>query len=280
MEWINPPEKFRILQILTQSDQLQTADNRRNLLRFCGLEKYSGLVQLDKPAEQFAISVISTLSNVSLTVESSRKIGLVVFLDNLSQLDSSLSDEDKDFIQQLITKGEPGKAAPVIQPQQSTKMMEQSQFPVKRDQVFISYSHKDREWFEKLQTMLQPMMRRQIISVWDDTRIKTGAKWRDEIQKALAAAKVAVLMVSREFLKSNFIAEHELPPLLEAAEREGLKIIWVCVNTCMYEETEIELFQAAHDVFRPLDSLTEAELYPVIKRICQDIKQAANEPTN
>jgi hypothetical protein len=65
--------------------------------------------------------------------------------------------------------------------------------PALRDQVFISYSHKDREWLSKLQTMLKPMVRNKIISVWEDTKISAGEEWRGEIKEALARAKAASL---------------------------------------------------------------------------------------
>ncbi|NER31729.1 MAG: toll/interleukin-1 receptor domain-containing protein, partial [Symploca sp. SIO1C4] len=128
-----------------------------------------------------------------------------------------------------------------------------------RDQIFISYSHQDKEWLVRLQKMLKPLTRQQTISVWDDTKINAGSKWREEIEQALASAKVAVLMVSSDFLNSDFIDKHELPQLLAAAQTQGLKIIWIYLSYCWYEETEIEAYQAAHNLSQPLDSLKPHE---------------------
>jgi hypothetical protein len=76
-----------------------------------------------------------------------------------------------------------------------------------RTQVFISYSHEDAEWLKRLQIMLRPLTRTQIITVWDDNQIRAGSRWREQIKKGLAAAKVAVLLVSPNFLYSEFIAQ-------------------------------------------------------------------------
>jgi CheY-like chemotaxis protein len=146
-----------------------------------------------------------------------------------------------------------------------------------RNQVFISYSHKDQKWLTKLQTCLAPLARKNVITVWDDTKIKAGTRWRDAIKKELAAAKVAVLLVTPNFLASEFIVEHELPPLLEAAEKDGLKIIWVAVSDSLYMVTEIENYQAANNPARPLDKLGPEALRQEIVNICREIKEAATD---
>jgi TIR domain len=145
-----------------------------------------------------------------------------------------------------------------------------------RDQVFISYSHSDQKWLQKLHTHLKPFERTHKIQVWDDTGIVAGTKWRDEIETALKEAKVAVLLVSPNYLASDFIAAQECPRLLAAAEAEGLKVIWVAVSASAYLETDIKDYQAANDPTRPLDCLKPAKLNEALVKICEAIRTAVD----
>jgi internalin A len=92
----------------------------------------------------------------------------------------------------------------------------------------------------------------------------------------MAPPVLAVEVVSPDFLASDFIAENELPPLLDAAEAEGLTIIWIPLTFSSYEETEIEKYQAAHPPNPPLDDLPSADRNRAWVDICKKIKTAAN----
>jgi len=145
-----------------------------------------------------------------------------------------------------------------------------------RNQVFISYSHKDKPWLDRLQTLLKPLVRSGAISVWTQAVIQPGAKWREELQRALAATKVAVFLVSASFLDSDFIAQEELRPLLAAAEREGVKILWVYLSHCLYDATPIGAYQAAHDIKQPLAELRGAAQQRVLLDVARAIQKAAS----
>ncbi|MDT7690444.1 MAG: hypothetical protein QOJ70_3111 [Acidobacteriota bacterium] len=140
--------------------------------------------------------------------------------------------------------------------------------------VFISYSHLDNVWLERLEFMYKPLVWHDKILVWDDKQIPTGGDWNQEIDRALTNAKVAVLLVSQGFLASDFIREKELPRIIAAAKTKQLVIVWALLEVCFYETTELVNIQAAHDIKHPLDSLNRQKRNVVLRDICVRISTA------
>jgi Effector-associated domain 5/TIR domain len=138
--------------------------------------------------------------------------------------------------------------------------------------LFVSYSHADKEWLERLRVHLKPLDRAGKIDFWDDTRIPHGAKWRQEIQKALDAASIAVLLVSADFLASDFVASEELPKLLHAEAQRGLRVIPIIVGPCLFNDMPaLSEFQAANPPDKPLSSMSKHAQDEVFLRVAQAI---------
>ena len=140
-----------------------------------------------------------------------------------------------------------------------------------RDKVFISYCHKDEKWRNDLCTMLAPAIRNRIVNVWHDKQNKTGGTWRTEIDTALRSARIGVLLVTMDFLASDFINDVEMKYLFDAARTQMVKLIWVAVRHCMYEHTPLESVLAVNDPAKPLDSLKGAKRDKAIKEVCEQI---------
>lgn len=68
-----------------------------------------------------------------------------------------------------------------------------------RTTVFVSHSHKDRKYLERLQVHLTALACKGTIDLWNDTKITPGANWCKEVKSAIEAAAVAVLLVSADF---------------------------------------------------------------------------------
>lgn len=139
--------------------------------------------------------------------------------------------------------------------------------------VFVSYSHADAKWLTSMRSHLKLLERHAGIEQWDDTKIKPGTQWREEIQSALERAKVAVLLVSADFLTSDFIVTNELPPLLKAAQEHGTLILALIVRPCRFEKTELARFQAVNPPSRPLSALSSSrreEWYVKLSGLIED----------
>ncbi len=123
-----------------------------------------------------------------------------------------------------------------------------------RPRVFVSYSHNDREWLERLRVHLKPL--RGQIDLWDDTRIQPGDLWYDEIKRGLEGARAALLLVSADFLASDFISSEELPVLLKSAAEGGTDILIIVLGPCRFASVEgLSRYQTVNDPKEPLIGL-------------------------
>jgi pimeloyl-ACP methyl ester carboxylesterase len=150
------------------------------------------------------------------------------------------------------------------------------------NRIFVSYSHKDREWLDRLRAMIAPYLREAEaeLDFWDDTRLEAGQQWDVEIRRALERAGVAIALVSSQFLASSYVTEYELPEMIKASDEGGLKLLWAYISAAGWEETSLKRFQATHDTKQALDRLALPEQNEILKSIARQIKEAALSATD
>ena len=113
-----------------------------------------------------------------------------------------------------------------------------------RDVVFVSYSHRDAQWAQRFRVLLKPLIRSKRLRLSDDTEIRVGDQWHPDILKMIERSSVALLLVSADYLGSDFIMDHELPALIQ----QGVRLAPVLVGECLWKHvSELEQVQWLHD---------------------------------
>lgn len=124
--------------------------------------------------------------------------------------------------------------------------------------VFVSYSHADTQYLARLEVHLKPFERAGKMELWSDTRIKAGEKWKERIKETLNKSVIAILLVSADFLASDFIIDDELPPLLKSAEEKGTLILPIILKPCRFSKSsQLSKFQAINDPQMPLSKMDD-----------------------
>ena len=137
--------------------------------------------------------------------------------------------------------------------------------------VFISYAHKDEDWKDRVVTHLRVLQMQDMLDVWDDRRIEAGDEWRAEIENAINAAGIAVLLISANFLTSKFILDMEVPRLLERRAKQGVRVIPLIVKPCAWQQVKwLSPIQARPKDGRPLSAGNDYQ-------IDSDLAALANE---
>ncbi|MEZ2332700.1 toll/interleukin-1 receptor domain-containing protein [Mesorhizobium sp. RCC_202] len=133
----------------------------------------------------------------------------------------------------------PGRGGQIslVQPSQKPKPK-----PLK---AFISYSHADVALKAELIKHLSPLKRAGLIDAWHDEKIEAGEKWAEAIAKNLETAEVVVLLVSVDFINSDYCNTVELTRALQREQEKSLVVIPVIARECLWKYEPFSQFQAA-----------------------------------
>src|SRR5579871_6055802 len=118
--------------------------------------------------------------------------------------------------------------------------------------LFYSYSHKDEELRNELENHLSILKRQGVVEFWHDRKIEAGNEWAKEIDANLESADVILLLVSADFLASDYCYCKEMDRALERHKNGLAKVIPVILRPCEWQEAPFSHIQALPQDTRPV----------------------------
>ena len=150
--------------------------------------------------------------------------------------------------------------------------------------VFISYSSKNRDEKEQLVSYLKVLESGHstasvMIAPWDDSQIGIGEEWEKKILDALTEAQIAILLVTADFLTSEFITKNELIHILERQQKNDLIVVPVIARHCAWKQaawlSKLEVFNKGQVIWDGKREDVEERLAAVTDEVANCAKRLA-----
>jgi TIR domain len=143
--------------------------------------------------------------------------------------------------------------------------------------VFFSYSHKDEELRNELETHLATLKRQGVITTWYDRRIDAGDEFAGKISDNLESADIILLLVSPYFIASDYCYEVEMKRALERHERGEVKIIPVILQPCDWHSTPFGKLMAVPADGKPVSKFPN--MHDALLEVTNAIRNAVEKMT-
>src|SRR5271165_6951336 len=109
--------------------------------------------------------------------------------------------------------------------------------------VFYSYSHKDESWLRRLETFLAPLRQNKLIDEWHDRKIRPGGDWNSEIDSRIRSADLAIMLLSSDFLASEYCFGVEMDTALARVKSNDLQLVPVLMRHCLWKDSRFSELQ-------------------------------------
>lgn len=152
--------------------------------------------------------------------------------------------------------------------------------PEKAIELFYSYSHKDEEARNELEKHLSILNRQGVISEWHDRKISAGTEWAEQIDTHLENATIILLLVSSDFLASDYCYDKELKVALERHEKGEARVIPIIIRSVDWNGSPFGKLQALPTDAKPVTSWDDPDeaFTNIVKGIRQAIEETSKIP--
>jgi hypothetical protein len=118
--------------------------------------------------------------------------------------------------------------------------------------VFVSYSHADEELRRQLDVHLAGLRRQGVVNIWHDRKILAGQEFSNEIDEALSAARIILLLVTADFINSDYCFSIEMAEALRRHERHDAVVIPVILRACDWHDLPFGKLRATPTDGKPI----------------------------
>jgi hypothetical protein len=144
--------------------------------------------------------------------------------------------------------------------------------------VFYSYSHKDEELRDELQKHLSLLKRQGVIRDWHDRRITAGSEWSGQIDDYLDSAGVILLLVSSDFLASDYCYDVEMKRAMERHAKGEAVVIPIILRSVDWQAAPFSKLQALPKDAKPVTSWIDRD--EAFTDIARGIRKAVEKIAN
>jgi len=110
--------------------------------------------------------------------------------------------------------------------------------------IFCCYAHEDEALLKKLKTHLRPLQRQGLVNVWHDRDISAGTDWEQQIKEQLNTAQIILLLVSPDFMDSDYCYGIEMQRAIERHERGEARVIPIILRHVYWQSAVFSKLQA------------------------------------
>lgn len=148
--------------------------------------------------------------------------------------------------------------------------------------AFVSYSHADERYLDRLRKHMSILQREGSIESWTDHQIIPGSKLDETVMTALRSSEVFIALVSPDYLASNYCYEKEFEEALRLSETGKLQVVPVIVEPCDWLSSPFRQFMALPKDGKPISEWANANVayLDVVTGLRRLLSSGMKEPAN
>jgi TIR domain len=143
--------------------------------------------------------------------------------------------------------------------------------------VFYSYAHEDKALRDELEKYLMALKRQGLIEPWHDRDISAGKDWKHEIDTYLNRAQIILLLISKNFIHSDYCYGIELSRAIQRGKANEATIIPILLRPCDWEELSFSEYQVLPKNQQPISSRYWRNQDEAFREVAKGIREVVQQ---